>query len=54
MKVTFSELYNEEITDLLANEGSRSSEDKSKRPIAFMEEEIVYSASEIYNLFKWE
>lgn len=63
MKVTFLELYNEEITDLLANEeSSRSSEDKSKRPIALMEdgkggvlvrgleEEIVYSASEIYNL----
>lgn len=65
MKVTFLELYNEEITDLLANEeSSRSSEDKSKRPIALMEdgkggvlvrgleEEIVYSASEIYNLIE--
>lgn len=64
MKVTFLELYNEEITDLLANEESRSSEDKSKRPIALMEdgkggvlvrgleEEIVYSASEIYNLIE--
>ena len=50
MKVTFSELYNGEITDLLANERSSSSEDKSKRPISLMEEEIVYSASEIYDL----
>ncbi|XP_010253301.1 PREDICTED: kinesin-like protein KIN-5B isoform X2 [Nelumbo nucifera] len=65
MKVTFLELYNEEITDLLAHEEhNKSVEDKQKKPISLMEdgkgavfvrgleEEIVYSASEIYNLLE--
>ncbi|KAJ0978513.1 hypothetical protein J5N97_013987 [Dioscorea zingiberensis] len=38
MKVTFLELYNEEITDLLAMEESKLSDDKSKKPIALMED----------------
>ncbi|RZR84114.1 hypothetical protein BHM03_00010866 [Ensete ventricosum] len=62
MKVTFLELYNEEITDLLAPDDSKSSDDKSKKPIALMEdgkggvfvrgleEEVVYTASEIYKI----
>lgn len=67
MKVTFLELYNEEITDLLAPEEPKFpvlpvSEDKTKKPIALMEdgkggvfvrgleEEIVYSAGEIYKI----
>ncbi|OAY85534.1 125 kDa kinesin-related protein [Ananas comosus] len=62
MKVTFLELYNEEITDLLAPDESKFSEDKSKKPIALMEdgkggvfvrgleEEVVYSAGEIYKI----
>lgn len=65
MKVTFLELYNEEITDLLApEETSKFIEDKSKKPIALMEdgkggvfvrgleEEIVYSANEIYKILE--
>ncbi|KAJ0978494.1 hypothetical protein J5N97_013968 [Dioscorea zingiberensis] len=62
MKVTFLELYNEEITDLLAMEESKLTDDKSKKPIALMEdgkggvlvrgleEEIVSSAGEIYKI----
>ncbi|XP_020273566.1 kinesin-like protein KIN-5A isoform X1 [Asparagus officinalis] len=64
MKVTFLELYNEEITDLLAPDESKFTfpDDKSKKPIALMEdgkgavfvrgleEEIVSSASEIYKI----
>lgn len=63
MKVTFLELYNEEITDLLApDELKFSPDDKSKKPIALMEdgkgavfvrgleEEIVRSATEIYKI----
>ena len=62
MKVTFLELYNEEITDLLAADESKFSDDKSKKPIALMEdgkggvfvrgleEEIVSSANEIYKI----
>ncbi|WOL08474.1 kinesin-like protein KIN-5A [Canna indica] len=62
MKVTFLELYNEEITDLLAQEEPKFSDDKSKKPIALMEdgkggvfvrgleEEVVYTASEIYKI----
>ncbi|KAG0495953.1 hypothetical protein HPP92_000644 [Vanilla planifolia] len=62
MKVTFLELYNEEITDLLAPDESKFSDDRSKKPIALMEdgkggvfvrgleEEIVRSASEIYKI----
>ncbi|XP_030926960.1 kinesin-like protein KIN-5B [Quercus lobata] len=65
LKVTFSELYNEEITDLLAPEdNSRSTEDKQKKPISLMEdgkgcvivrgleEEAVYSVNEIYTLLE--
>eukprot|EP00252_Welwitschia_mirabilis_P020280 TRINITY_DN4937_c0_g1_i1.p1 TRINITY_DN4937_c0_g1~~TRINITY_DN4937_c0_g1_i1.p1 ORF type:complete len:1049 (+),score=167.40 TRINITY_DN4937_c0_g1_i1:454-3600(+) len=65
MKVTFLELYNEEITDLLAaDEFPKLNEDKSKKPIALMEdgkggvlvrgleEEIVCSANEIYTLLE--
>ncbi|KAH0465326.1 hypothetical protein IEQ34_005429 [Dendrobium chrysotoxum] len=62
MKVSFLELYNEEITDLLAPDEFKLSDDKSKKPIALMEdgkggvfvrgleEEIVCSASEIYKI----
>ncbi|KAL6011158.1 Kinesin-like protein KIN-5D [Asimina triloba] len=63
MKVTFLELYNEEITDLLAaEETSKFFDDKSKKPIALMEdgkggvfvrgleEEIVTTANEIYKI----
>ncbi|PWA42619.1 kinesin motor domain-containing protein [Artemisia annua] len=65
MKVTFLELYNEEITDLLAPEElSRFPEDKSKKPIALMEdgkggvlvrgleEEMVSTADEIYKILE--
>ncbi|XP_021289171.1 kinesin-like protein KIN-5B [Herrania umbratica] len=65
MKVTFLELYNEEITDLLApEENSRYAEDKQRKPISLMEdgkgcvvvrgleEEAVYSANEIYTLLE--
>ncbi|KAJ0251340.1 Kinesin motor domain-containing protein [Hirschfeldia incana] len=67
MKVTFLELYNEEVTDLLAQEDSSSrssSEDKQKKPISLMEdgkgcvvlrgleEEVVYSANDIYALLE--
>ncbi|KAL0347275.1 UNVERIFIED_CONTAM: Kinesin-like protein KIN-5B [Sesamum calycinum] len=65
MKVTFSELYNEEITDLLAQEDQlKSTEDRQKKPISLMEdgkgsvivrgleEEAVYSANEIYSLLE--
>lgn len=65
MKVTFLELYNEEISDLLApEEMSRFVDDKSKKPIALMEdgkggvfvrgleEEIVTTASEIYKILE--
>ncbi|PON84175.1 Kinesin-like protein [Trema orientale] len=39
MKVTFLELYNEEITDLLApEESTKFVDDKSKKPIALMED----------------
>ncbi|CAF1848798.1 unnamed protein product [Brassica napus] len=64
MKVTFLELYNEEVTDLLAQEDSSrsSSDDKQKKPVSLMEdekgyvvlrgleEEVVYSANDIYAL----
>ncbi|EHA8586465.1 hypothetical protein COCNU_scaffold000429G000020 [Cocos nucifera] len=65
MKVTFLELYNEEITDLLAPEDhTRFTEDRQRRPISLMEdgkggavirglEEVaVYSANEIYKLLE--
>ncbi|GLT43281.1 hypothetical protein SLA2020_172430 [Shorea laevis] len=65
MKVTFLELYNEEITDLLApEETSKFIDDKSKKPIALMEdgkggvfvrgleEEIVSTANEIYKILE--
>ncbi|KAJ7565034.1 hypothetical protein O6H91_02G045100 [Diphasiastrum complanatum] len=64
VKVTFLELYNEEITDLLAPEEFSKViiDDKQRKPLALMEdgkggvlvrgldEEIVTSANEIYNL----
>ncbi|XP_062203178.1 kinesin-like protein KIN-5A [Phragmites australis] len=64
MKVSFLELYNEELTDLLAPEESKSSDDKSKKPMALMEdgkggvfvrgleEEVVSSAGEIYKILE--
>ncbi|KAF5744663.1 kinesin-related protein [Tripterygium wilfordii] len=65
MKVSFLELYNEEITDLLApEEVSKFIDDKSKKPIALMEdgkggvfvrgleEEIVCTANEIYKILE--
>ncbi|GAB2286050.1 Kinesin-like protein KIN-5D [Dionaea muscipula] len=65
MKVTFLELYNEEITDLLAlDECSKYIDDKSKKPLALMEdgkggvfvrgleEEIVCTANEIYKILE--
>ncbi|CAH1446927.1 unnamed protein product [Lactuca virosa] len=65
VKVTFLELYNEEITDLLAHEEiSRVVEDKQKKLLPLMEdgkggvlvrgleEEIVTSASEIFSLLE--
>ncbi|CAD6210663.1 unnamed protein product [Miscanthus lutarioriparius] len=65
MKVTFLELYNEDITDLLSLEGqSRFPEGRQKRPITLMEdgkggavirgleEIVVYSPSEIYRLLE--
>lgn len=63
VKVTFLELYNEELTDLLAPE--QIVEDKQKKPLALMddtktgctlvrglEEEIVTTASEIFSLLE--
>ncbi|KAK0585310.1 hypothetical protein LWI29_026650 [Acer saccharum] len=67
MKVSFLELYNEEITDLLAREDCSprsTTEDKQKKPISLMEdgkgcvvvrgleEEAVYSANEIYTILE--
>ncbi|KAF0904224.1 hypothetical protein E2562_032999 [Oryza meyeriana var. granulata] len=65
MKVTFLELYNEDMTDLLALEDqSRFPEDRQKRAISLLEdgkggavirgleEVVVYSPSEIYNLLE--
>lgn len=64
MKVSFLELYNEELTDLLAPEESKFSDDKSKKPMALMEdgkggvfvrgleEEVVSSAGEIYKILE--
>ncbi|WMV56398.1 hypothetical protein MTR67_049783 [Solanum verrucosum] len=65
MKVTHLELYNEEITDLLApEECTKYVDDKSKKPIALMEdgkggvlvrgleEEIVSTANEIYKILE--
>lgn len=65
MKVQFLELYNEEITDLLApEECSKFIDDKSKKPLALMEdgkggvfvrgleEEIVRTADEIYKMLE--
>ncbi|CAL0334066.1 unnamed protein product [Lupinus luteus] len=65
MKVTFLELYNEEITDLLTpEETSKAVDEKSKKPIALMEdgkggvfvrgleEEIVCTANEIYKILE--
>ncbi|XP_020087658.1 kinesin-like protein KIN-5B [Ananas comosus] len=65
MKISFFELYNEEITDLLAPEDqTRFPEDRQRRPISLMEdgkggavirgleEVVVYSPSEIYSLLE--
>ncbi|CAL9196791.1 unnamed protein product [Musa hybrid cultivar] len=65
MKVTFLELYNEEITDLLATEEqTRLAEDRQRKQISLMEdgkggavirglEEVaVYSVDEIYGLLE--
>ena len=66
VKVTFLELYNEELTDLLAPEELKQpNEEKQKKPLALMEdntgggvvvrgleEEIVGTASEIYSLLE--
>ncbi|XP_010557298.1 PREDICTED: kinesin-like protein KIN-5A [Tarenaya hassleriana] len=64
VKVSFLELYNEELTDLLAPEETKSSDDKSKKPLALMEdgkggvfvrgleEEIVCTADEIYKVLE--
>ncbi|KAK2401352.1 kinesin protein KIN-5D [Trifolium repens] len=66
MKVTFLELYNEEITDLLSPEDNspRPIEERVKKPVALMEdgkgsvllrgleEESVYSVNEIYALLE--
>lgn len=65
MKVTFLELYNEEITDLLATEEqTRLAEDRQRKQISLMEdgkggavirglEEVaVYSVDEIYSLLE--
>ncbi|XP_049933922.1 kinesin-like protein KIN-5D isoform X2 [Nymphaea colorata] len=66
MKVTFLELYNEEITDLLAppDDYLKFSDEKQKKPIALMEdgkggvfvrgleEEIVCTANEIYKILE--
>ncbi|KAK4793058.1 hypothetical protein SAY86_023493 [Trapa natans] len=65
MKVTFLELYNEEITDLLApEEVPKFIDDKSEKPIALMEdgkggvfvrgleEEIVTTANQIYKILE--
>lgn len=66
VKVTFLELYNEEITDLLAPEelSKIALEEKQKKPLPLMEdgkggvlvrgleEEIVTSADEIFSLLE--
>lgn len=66
VKVTFIELYNEEITDLLAPEelSKIALEDRQKKPLPLMEdgkggvlvrgieEEIVTSADEIFTLLE--
>ncbi|KAF3329937.1 kinesin-related protein-like protein [Carex littledalei] len=64
MKVSFLELYNEEITDLLAPEEIKFIDEKTKKPIALMEdgkggvlvrgleEETVGSAGEIYKILE--
>ncbi|CAA7047238.1 unnamed protein product [Microthlaspi erraticum] len=64
MKVTFLELYNEEVTDLLAQDASSDDNVKQKKPVSLMEdgkgcvvlrgleEEVVYSANDIYALLE--
>ncbi|KAM7464118.1 hypothetical protein LguiA_032239 [Lonicera macranthoides] len=63
MKVTFIEIYNEDITDLLAlDESSKNIDERIKKPITLMEdgkgavfvrgieEEIVYTADQIFKI----
>jgi kinesin family member 11 len=65
MKITFLELYNEEITDLLATEEpSRFYDERQRRPICLLEdgrggevirgleEVVVYSPDEVYSLLE--
>ncbi|KAK9664306.1 hypothetical protein RND81_14G032400 [Saponaria officinalis] len=65
MKVSFLELYNEEITDLLSREEMvRCMDDKQRKSVSLMEdakgcviirgleEEVVYSAHDIYKLLE--
>ncbi|XP_074354143.1 kinesin-like protein KIN-5D [Apium graveolens] len=65
IKVSFIELYNEEVTDLLApDEGLKCSDGRIKKPVALMEhgkgavfvkgleEEVVYTADEIFNILE--
>ncbi|XP_071719982.1 kinesin-like protein KIN-5B [Rutidosis leptorrhynchoides] len=65
MKVTFLELYNEEIVDLLTTEeNSKLFDERPKKPVSLMEdgkgcvfvrgleEEAVYSANDIYTLLE--
>ncbi|XP_074376406.1 kinesin-like protein KIN-5D [Apium graveolens] len=65
IKVSFIELYNEGVTDLLApDEGLKCSDGRIKKPVALMEhgkgavfvkgleEEVVYTADEIFNILE--
>lgn len=65
LKVTFLELYNEEVTDLLApQESSRHADDRQRKPFSLREhgkgcvavrglvDKAVYSANEIYVLLE--
>ncbi|KAK1389484.1 kinesin-like protein KIN-5D [Heracleum sosnowskyi] len=65
IKASFIELYNEEVTDLLApDEGLKCSDARIKKPVALMEygkgavfvkglqEEVVYTADEIFNILE--
>lgn len=65
VKVTFLEIYNEEITDLLApDDNPRTAEDRQRKSISLMEdgkgcvivrgleEEAVYNVNEIYTVLE--